>query len=183
MRWRSSSDRQRDERVSSATRPGASPPAWARHRYPVVRPMPICRHASTAGTPSRISFQYSSSNTRRRLRPRRVISTPHEIAGVLQQAFEPTRRHGVSFQTTPTPLPSAETRISSTCTITSFIAAQQYSADRAALSGYPCPFWIYLRFSHSFCSASAVFSLLLFRIRSTLTFTSPCSDRAGTRSG
>jgi hypothetical protein len=36
------------------------------------------------------------------LRPRRVISTPLHIAGVLRQALELTRRHGVSFQTTPT---------------------------------------------------------------------------------
>jgi hypothetical protein len=33
-----------------------------------------------------------------------------------------------------------------------------------------CPFSIYLRVSHCFCSAGAVFSLFLFRIRSTLTF-------------
>src|SRR5271166_1223271 len=33
-----------------------------------------------------------------------------------------------------------------------------------------CPFSIYLRFSQSFCSAAAVFSLFLFRIRLTLTF-------------
>ena len=37
------------------------------------------------------------------LRPRRVISTPLHIAGVLRQALELTRRHGVSFQATPTP--------------------------------------------------------------------------------
>ena len=89
-------------RVSSATRAGGRPPASARHRYPVLRPMPICRHASTVGIPSMISFQYSSSNTSRRLRPRRVISTPLHIAGVLRGGLEPARRHGVSFQTSPT---------------------------------------------------------------------------------
>src|SRR6185503_6469401 len=77
-------------------------PASARHRYPVLRPIPICRQAATVGTPPRISFQYSSSNTKRRLRPRRVISTPLELAGVLRQALEPARRHGVSFHTSPT---------------------------------------------------------------------------------
>src|SRR5271163_3192420 len=60
--------------------------------------MPICRQASTVGTPSRISFQYSSSNTSRRLRLRRVISTPLQIAGVLRQALELARRKGVRIR-------------------------------------------------------------------------------------
>ena len=51
MRWRANKVRYRDDRVSSATRPGGNPPASARHRHPVLRPMPICRHASTVGTP------------------------------------------------------------------------------------------------------------------------------------
>ena len=37
----------------------------------------------------RISFQYSSSNTSRRPRPRRVISTPLQIAGVLRGGQNP----------------------------------------------------------------------------------------------
>ena len=73
-------------RVSSATRSGGRPPASARHRYPVLRPMPICRHASTVGIPSMISFQYSSSNTSRRLRPPSShLHTPSHSRGVARR--------------------------------------------------------------------------------------------------
>jgi hypothetical protein len=55
---------------------GRIPPCSARHRYPVLRPIPTCRHASTVPAPDARSCQYSASRSTTRLRLLRAITTP-----------------------------------------------------------------------------------------------------------
>lgn len=79
IRRRSKSDRYRWERDSSPSAAGGRPPFSARHRYPVLRPMPTRLHASTVPVPDSTSRQYSDSISNLRLRPRLAINTPNMI--------------------------------------------------------------------------------------------------------
>ena len=66
MRCRSTNDKYRCDRTLNAA--GGGPPFSARHRYPVLRPMPTRWHASTVPTPGSNSRQYSDSTSKLLLR-------------------------------------------------------------------------------------------------------------------
>jgi hypothetical protein len=59
-----------------ASRTGGRPPFSALHRYPVFRPIPTSRQASTVPVPDNSSCQYTDSVSSCRLRPRLAINTP-----------------------------------------------------------------------------------------------------------
>lgn len=82
MRQRSSRFRHRVDRVSSSKRTGGIPPHSARHRYPVLRPIPSCRHASTLPTPPSSSAQYRVSDSIRRYVLSALSGHPSSIRSV-----------------------------------------------------------------------------------------------------
>jgi hypothetical protein len=98
IRWRSSSDRYRPDRTSSARRSGGSPPFSARQRYPVLRPMPTTctprpspsrtRSAASTATPHPAAASGLSSPSTR----------PSTITSVLRGAAEPKRRQRVKIR-------------------------------------------------------------------------------------
>jgi hypothetical protein len=79
MRCRSNNDKYRCDRTPSLNAAGGRPPFSARHRYPVLRPMPNRWHASTVPTPASNSRQYSDSTSNLLLHPRLPINTPQVI--------------------------------------------------------------------------------------------------------
>lgn len=76
--------------IHSGNLAGGSPPFSARHRQPVLRPIPTRRQASMVPTPAASSDQYSDSISSLRLRPRLAINTPFMISSVATS----TRTHG-----------------------------------------------------------------------------------------